>query len=262
MEKYTEYSLTADTCVSLGAYISAIIYTENLLLTYNDTLLLALFRLSCISDINPEIISTETLYEVNTAWQDAIALLMKSLEKEETKTLTLKFADLVEKHFLQEGLQETGLNHLISNVVNYLRAVYKSLPLKLTEYLLIFLNRNFTKSWQSDVYRLCMGAEYVQGNLSSPHEEIQKPSTDLKEINIARYFAGVYITAGVVATCLEDMSDDDDDDDEEEDGETKADVSNILDVIDDREEFFAQILHDLSVCRSYLDFFTNVSFFI
>lgn len=252
MDNYTDYPFTADTCVSLAAYISAIVYTENLLLSYYDTLLLALFRLSCISDIDNDIISRETLYEVNTAWQDTITLLTKCLPQEESKVLALKFASILENVFLKESLDESHLNHLVSVVVNFLRAVYKSVPLALTDYFSIFLKRSFTVSWQSDVHRLCIGAEFVRGNLSSPYTEILPPSNDMTEMNNVKYFAWIYLIAGVAATSLEDTNED------MEDENDKEPLVNILKVTDKPEEFFAEILHDLSLCRTYLDFFTNV----
>lgn len=252
MDNYTDHPFTADTCVSLAAYISAIVYTENLLLSYCDTLVLALFRLSCISDIDNDIISKETLYEVNTAWQDTITLLTKCLTQEDSKALTLKFADLVEKVFSTENLEESHLNHLTTVVVNFLRAAYKSVPLALTEYFTIFLRRPFTQPWQTDVLHLCMGAEYVTGNLSSPYAEVLPPSGDMTEINNAKYFAWVYLAAGVAATSIDEVA-------EEDDEEDAGPLVIILKVIDECEAVFAEVLHDLSLCRSYLDFFANVS---
>lgn len=146
MQNHTNYLVTADTCTSLSAYISAIIYTENLLLTYSDTLLLALFRLTCNPEIDNEIISKETVYEVTTSWQDAITLLSKSLSKEESLRLAAKLADIVEEEYLNSNLDEANVNHFILVIVNAITAFYKSLPLNLTEFLEVFVKRNFVNS--------------------------------------------------------------------------------------------------------------------
>nr|XP_023024069.1 E3 ubiquitin-protein ligase listerin [Leptinotarsa decemlineata] len=256
IDNYTTYPITADTCVSLAAYISAIVYTENLLLTYTDTLLLALFRLSCTFAIDNEIISTETMYEVNSAWQDATSLLVKILNHQDSIDLTSDLADIIEKKFLADSPESSHLDHLVSVIVNTLRAIYRSAPLSLSDFMMVFLDRNFLDPWKSWVNNICKMAEYVCGKLSSPYEQIIcDPSDEIQEMNVAKYFAWMYLKSEVSASTLEEVIDEYEDEDENE--ECQMGKAIVLNVIDKNAEYVAQILHDLSVSQSYLDIFKN-----
>lgn len=256
LEQYNDYSITLDTCSSLAAYISAIIYTENLLLTYSSKLLMSLFKLSCNSNVDNEVISLETMYEVNTAWQDAVTLLTKTLNVDESKELTRQFADILENEFLNNEFEENHVDHLTNVVISFIKAVHRSRPLGISDFLDLFLERSFVPSWRAELNNLCKIAEYVKGNLSSPFEEICKPSDDIQETDILRYFVWTYLKIGVVATELEDAEED-----EEEDEEEKAHKRPvyILDIIDSNETFISEILYDLSYGQSYLENFKNVS---
>ncbi|XP_050511017.1 E3 ubiquitin-protein ligase listerin [Diabrotica virgifera virgifera] len=267
VENYSDHVVTADTCTSLAAYICAIIYTDNLLLTYSDQLLLALFRLSCNSNIDNEIISTETIYELTSAWQDAVTLLCKNMSKEDSLTLVSKLAVVVEEEFLKSNLDEANVNYLINVVVNTLRAVYKSLPLHLTVFLMVFVERKFINSSKSYIEDLCKVAKYISGELSNPREEIKSSSSAIDKIDIARYFTWIYFKLGIVASTLKDILPDEyDDEDEDEDKEDTSggDIekpSIILKVVDRPEKYVAQILHDLCVCQVYIETFKNTLYF-
>ncbi|KAJ8918958.1 hypothetical protein NQ315_016860 [Exocentrus adspersus] len=251
LERYAEYSLTVDTCSSLAAYISAIIYTENLLLTYSPKLLLCLFKLSCNSNIENEVISAETMYEINTAWQDAVTLLTKNLKMEESKELTSKLAEIIEQEFLNNDVEETHVDHLTNVVLSFVKAVHRSLPLAVNEFLCLFLDRSFIPAWKTKIDSLCKVAEYVKGDLSSPFEELCKVCQSAETMDILRYFVWTYLKLGVVAAELES----DDEEEMEEDADVK--VVHVLDVIDNRETFVLEVLHDLSYGQSYLENFKN-----
>lgn len=251
-----DYALTLDTCASLASYISTIIYTKNSLLTYSDNLLLALFNLSCKFPNETEIISSETLWEVNTSWQDSIAILLKHLNQYECHKLTEAFAKVVETVFFDKVLDENYNKHLITIIVNYLKSVRKSVPLYLNDLLNIFFKRAFTIDMLMNISHLCQMAEYICGNLCSPYKELQQCDVDIKEIDILCYFAWCYIKLGVLSSNLNDEQDFDDESDVEE-----IEELIVLQAIDDNEEFIAYILYDLCLSSSYLDNYLNTKYF-
>lgn len=260
LENYSNYLVTADTCTSLAAYISAIIYTENLLLTYGDELLLALFKLSCTSDIDHEIISEETMYEVTTAWQDSVTLLTKNMEKEKNLDLILKLANIIKEEFMKSNLEETNINYMIKVFVNILRAIYRSLPLNLTEFLDIFVEKTFENCLEGTyTQHLCILAEYITGNLSSPYKEIHPIKNSVEKNGVSRYFAWIYLKIGILASDLEDGNEDDEHFNEELTANEKSTI--ILSVIDQPHDYIAQLLHDLTVEQTYLETFKNTFYF-
>lgn len=153
-------------------------YTENHLLLFGDSLLLALFKLSCDPTAN-EVITAETMYETSTAWQDAITLLTDKLSLADIKDLTSKFAEIFTTHFQSDCLRENHLHHLTNVLVNFLRAVYRSKPLSMSEFLSIFLDQPFLKDWKLDVHNLCKNSELVKGNLCSPYVKVSPASSKL-----------------------------------------------------------------------------------
>lgn len=177
MASYKSHPLAADNCSSLAGYISALVYTENHLLNFGDSLLLALFKLSCDPIVDNELISVETMYETSTAWQDAVTILTENLDLAKSKDLTSKFANIFERFFHSGCLEENRLNHLTLVLVNFLRAVNRSKPLAVSEFLSVFLDQPFLKEWQSKVHNLCKNAELVKGNLCSPYEKIEPASS-------------------------------------------------------------------------------------
>ncbi|CAH1975524.1 unnamed protein product [Acanthoscelides obtectus] len=255
LEHPEEHQTALDTCASLSAYISTIIYTENLLLTYSEDLLLALFRLSCNSSLSEDIISTETLYEVRTAWQDSLSLLAKYLEREESISLVSKLADIVEKEFLNGSLEESHVNHLVEVVANLLKAVYGSQPLWLTDFSNLFVKRSFVETWERSLSSLCSLSEYVKGRLSSPYEELKgiEMVKDLEDLHVAKLFAWTYLKLQVLGTNLADDSEDCEED-EEENEKSKVCYYNVM---DENEIFFAEILHIISLGSCYLETFNN-----
>lgn len=177
MDNYTQDLLVADDCISLAGYISALIYTENHLLKFGDQLLLTLFTLSCDPTFYRGNLSVETIYESNTAWQDAITLLMDKLTLEDCKHLTLKLAKIFGKFFQSESLNENHMQIMIDVAVNFLRAVYRSKPLSLSEYFVVFFDQLFFKEWEADIHGLCKGAEFVKGSLCCPFERLAPPKS-------------------------------------------------------------------------------------
>lgn len=177
MENFNLHPLAADNCTSLAGYISALVYTDNYLLQFGDSLLLALFKLSCDPTVDQEIITAETMYETSTAWQDAITLLTDKLDLKHSKNLTSKFAEIFENFFQSECLKETNLNHLTNVLVNFLRSVYRSKPLSMSEFLSVFLDQPFLKVWELEVHSLCKNSELIKGNLCSPYEKVVPASS-------------------------------------------------------------------------------------
>lgn len=129
--------------------------------------------------MDKEIISAETMYETRTAWQDALSLLTDKLNLHESKGLTMKFAQIFEQFFQYACLQENQLNHLTNVLVNFLRAVYRSKPLAITEFLSVFLDQPFLKEWEVEIHNLCKNSELVKGNLSSPYEKVEPAASKL-----------------------------------------------------------------------------------
>nr|CAH7760823.1 unnamed protein product [Callosobruchus chinensis] len=252
---YEDHQTALDTCASLSAYISTIIYTENLLLTYSEDLLLSLFRLSCNTSLNEDIISTETLYEVRTAWQDSLSLLTKYLKREESIALVSKLGDIVEVEFLNGSLDENHVNHLVTVVINVMRAVYGSQPMWLTDFSNLFVERAFVEQWEKSLSSLCSLSEYVKGRLSSPYEELKGVDTvkNLEDVHVAKLFAWTYLKLQVIVTNLED----DDEECEDEEEETEKSKVCYYNVMDDSERFFAHVLHTLSLGACYLESFNN-----
>lgn len=78
----------------------------------------------------------------------------------------------------------------------------------------------------------------------------------LQGLHCVKYFAGVYLMIGAVGSKLEDIEEEVDDEEDEE--EEKKPVI-ILNVLDNCENFFAELLYEQEVCQTYLESFKNVS---
>lgn len=222
-------------------------------MSYGYDLLTALFRLSCNSKIDEDIISSETKYEINSAWQDTLSFLVKSLDKDESMRIASKFAEVVESQLFIDDVNEKHIDHIVSVIVKYLRAIYESVPLSLTEYLALMLERSSIATSQSNVHSLCKISAYIEGSLSSPYEIIDFDYKDSLELDAFRVFLWMYLKISIFASELEDQSYEDD---EEEDGN---DNNNILKVLDNRALLIAENLHEMSIADTYLGMFKNVS---
>lgn len=176
MNNYNSHVAVADICISLAGYISALVYTESHLLNFGDSLLLVLFQLSCNPTISNDVISEETMYETSTAWQDSITILTGNLDVGESRNLTDKFAAIFETFFQSGYLEESHVNHLTNVLVNFLRAIHKSKPFAMSEFLSVFLKQPFLKEWETQVHTLCKNSELINGNLCSPYEKISSVS--------------------------------------------------------------------------------------
>lgn len=78
------------------------------------------------------------------------------------------------------------------------------------------------------------------------------------EIECARYFAGVFLKAGVVSSKLTEPQEEFTEEDDDDEDEKKSDVI-MLSVLDNSENIFIDLLFIKEVCHSYLDTFKNVS---
>lgn len=113
---------------------------------------------------------------------------------------------------------------------------------------------------------LCVLAEYISGNLCCPYKEIKTIKITAEKIDVARYFAWIYLKIGIISSALKDIiSDDDEEDDDDEDDSDKITDSEkdkpvlILFVIDQAEVYVTQILHDICIGQTYLETYNNVS---
>lgn len=251
-----EYSLTIDTCASLAAYISAIIYSEKLCLTYGEDLLLSLFTLSCNSHVDTETLSKDTLWEVNTAWQDAVIAIAPELSKNEFIDLSKKLMKIIETEITSSPANDINAQHLADVLINFVRCCQKSVPLLTNEVLTHFLHQEFVLNWKENTEKLCIWAEYVSGRMSSPYEQIKAP-VDVVEGDIAKVFAVLRIAVDVFAAALEETFDEEDED--EDLPEVKVDI--ILNVCDNVDEIVGDFLHDLAVGQSFLENYKVVSEF-
>lgn len=160
-----EFAVTVDTCASLAAYISAIVYSEKLCLKYGDNLLLALFSLSCNTHVDSECLSKDTLWEVSTAWQDALMSVASRLNKEEFLLLVEKFANVVEEEIAVSSVQDVNVEHFVGVLVDLVRCCQKCVPLWTNDVLMVFLEQEFFVTWRDRVRAACLWAEYIAGNI-------------------------------------------------------------------------------------------------
>lgn len=84
-------------------------------------------------------------------------------------------------------------------------------------------------------------------------------SDNLQEINCGKYFAAVYLIIGTVGSKLDDIEEEIDDDDEDGFNEEEKKPVILLNVLDNPENLFADLLYEQEVCQTYLETFKNVS---
>ncbi|CAH0553483.1 unnamed protein product [Brassicogethes aeneus] len=256
LEHENNYIITFDTCSSLASYISAIVYTDNLLLMYGDKLLLALFKLACKHNCDPEIVSSETMYELNSAWEDAVSLLGSGLEKSEFLQLTSKFTDVVENYLFKSDLSQAVIKHLTTIVANYLKACQRNVPY-INDVLNLFIERPFVPQQKDNITQLCKKAEYITGALCSPYEEVTC-DVEINVLDVYKYFVWTYFKSSIIfknvsKECIEEDSDCE--------IQPELDSDFILSLLEMPEKYVGDILYDLSLAILFLDHYKNLSWY-
>lgn len=206
----SEYSVTVDSCASFAAFISTVIYTSNFKLTYGEHLLLAMFNLSCFSNIDSSILSKDTLWEVNTAWQDVISTLSQELIFEEFKSLTSKCADIVEKEVFSHSISFDD-EHIVDVIVNFMKCLQTNNPLWMSDVLNIFLQRNLIPSLVNILNKVCICAEYIRGDLCSPHQVIENVEFFEDNLDIVKYMVWMDLIAHVLTSSSGTAEEEEDD---------------------------------------------------
>lgn len=240
-----EYEQTVDSCASLACYISTIIYTENFKLMYGAELLLGLFSLSCNPNIDTDSLSKDTLWEVSTAWQDALCVLSLELDKEELKNLLAKFANIVEEHLLIAKVKDVDLVHFSERIANVLRCWEKSLPLFTCEVAPIFFDRPFLKPIADILEKMCKYSEFISGNLSSPYELFEYSECHIGCEEIVQYFLWKHLILHVIMEPV-DVEDDESD-------------AQIFQSLNNNAELVAKMFYDITMARLFLEHFNTVS---
>ncbi|XP_017770844.1 PREDICTED: E3 ubiquitin-protein ligase listerin [Nicrophorus vespilloides] len=240
------HPMTIDTCASLGAYLAAIVYTESLKLAYSDKLLIALFTLSCCSDVDPETLSKDTIWEVNTAWQDIITLITGEIQQNELKILAETFAKIVEKK-LFNAIETINSDEVVEKIVSFLNSVAKCKPLYVGELISLFMERTFIPL-QAKILKLQIQLiEYLKGNLSDPYEptnsKVDRDQFELiDEEKIAKYFTWKQIMLSVISSPI-----DEDDYCESDDGNTG---NILLKLAENTENMISGLLYDIALLES------------
>lgn len=244
------YLLTIDTVASLAAYISEMIYNDSLSLKYGDELILAFFTFNCnIKMIQSEYLSEDTLWETNTSWQDAVYMLSSTMDNSSIKLLTMKFADIIEKSFLE--INDRNYTHLADMIINYTRSVQKSKPLLVSELLVLFFDRPFVLQWQEKLKNLAINNEYIKGNLSSPFNSFcTKEIGDVNEDDVIKYFMWIHLKIIVISTSIEETT--------EEFFEEESEDATFIQILDNPERWVLNTVYDICVFNVLENNYKNV----
>ncbi|KAK4881955.1 hypothetical protein RN001_005274 [Aquatica leii] len=241
-----EYPITLDTCASYAAFLSAILYTTNNKLIFGDELLLAMFNLSCQFDIDPDALSKDTIWEVNTAWQDAVSILVQEMSWEEIEKLTLKCGGLINQA-VDDHKNEKHLQHIIEVIVNFVKCLEVN-PLRICDVLNLLLKCDSLSFWASMLTEICASAEYVTGHLCSPFVPLTL-KIDFDELDILNYCNWMDLIASVLSTPW--IKDDEEyEDDIEEKEELQLVINKVS--IDDIDDLIMQLFEFLSIVSTFI----------
>ncbi|KAK5649826.1 hypothetical protein RI129_000855 [Pyrocoelia pectoralis] len=247
---HEKYTITVDTCVSFAAHVSTILYSTNYKLQFGDELLLAMFNLCCSSTVDPDIISVDTIWELNTAWQDAITVLSQELSWDEFKKLCSKCAGIVTNAVFSDT-HDYNINHMIKIIVSFIKCMNCS-PLRICDVLNLFLLREFIHPWKDTLVNACICAEYMLGHLCTPYESISF-EYDLNETIINKYFIWMDLVAHVLTTPTMDEVENDDDTDV-----TINTVQTIFNLVysSDIQELLVNLLESLTVSMIFVEHYS------
>lgn len=253
-----DYSQSLDTCASFAANISAVLYTDKLLLTYGTELLLALFSLSFNAHVDLETITKDTLWEVSTAWQDALISIIPNISKLELTELVEKFAEVVSTELLAAEAEQINVDHTTGVIVGFGRCLQKTVPLLTGELLLVILNQEVIDVWKNTANDLCVWSEFNKGNFCSPYKEVGVPDS-VTENEIVKFFVLSHIKLKVIAANLEDALEVEEADEEEN---KDSEVETFIRVFDNWDELLLGLLHTVCLADSCLTNYTEVSILV
>lgn len=248
-----DYLSSVDICTSLAAYLSEIIYTKNYLLTFTDDLLLLLLKLSCDTTINSDYLSSDSIWEAQTAWQDALTLLSSCLPRNELETTMDKIVSFIQKSLEMENMSEEKLESIIRVSINLCQAIYKATPLEMNGVLNKLFNHSILIDQRNCISGICNWAEYINGKLSSCYNEFESVRDVKMDCQMLQFFIWLYVKINVLIANVEDKMDED-----EEEAENSENIWSILDM---RVNWIAQTFYDLELGKCFLDNYGTVSKF-
>ncbi|XP_017770838.1 PREDICTED: E3 ubiquitin-protein ligase listerin-like [Nicrophorus vespilloides] len=242
---------TINTCARLGAYLAAFLYTESLKDAYSDKLLIGLFTLSC-KNVYPEALTKDTIWEVNTAWQDVITLITGEIQKNELKILAETFAKIVEKK-LFNAIETINSDKLVEKIVSFLNSVAKCKPLYVGELISLFIKRTIILQQAKILKHQIQLIEYLKGNLSDPYAYSMVDRDQLElidEVEISKYFTWKEIMLSVITSPI-----DEDNDCQSDNGSTG---NILLKLAQYTESIICELLHDIVLLESVNQNFKSV----
>lgn len=240
--------MTIDTCASLAAYISEMIYSDLLNLTYGDDLILAFFTFSCNNKlIDCEYISEDTLWEVRTSWQDAIQLISLTVDDNTLESLTRKLADIIEKSYLE--LDHYNCEHLVKAITCYARCIQKSKPFLVDKLFKIFFSRPFVLKWREQLLSIAINSEFIRGSLSTPYDPLNVTNAHLSDEDVIKYFLWSHLVTTVISSSIEDQ----------DDGDESEEIVAFIKVLDNSEELLLVAVRDICLINILKIDYKNVS---
>ncbi|KAF7277773.1 hypothetical protein GWI33_009194 [Rhynchophorus ferrugineus] len=256
-----ETVLNLDSCCSLAAYLCSIIYTESLLLTYSENLLLCLMKLSCTITGETEYISSDTLEEVNSAWQDSVDILLAGLPEQSRYDLIEKLTDVIGTQFISHDITDkTFIDHLTIIIVRLLQAAYKSLPLLTTSVVDgVFEKKSFATSGDA-ITLLCKVAEYIAGYVPCSTDRLEG-EIPLTEMDILQHFVWSYLKYNTLSFNISYDEDLEDEDDEDDDISKSRKSPIFLLVTNNPDDIYLKTLYDYALGESFLIHFKNVKYY-
>ncbi|KAK9879336.1 hypothetical protein WA026_004187 [Henosepilachna vigintioctopunctata] len=249
-----DYLLTIDASASFASYLSAIVYTEKLLLTYTDELLIAMISMSLESGVATECLTDDTIWEVQTAWQDAISTLASGLSQAELETVLEKVASMTMECFEDEDFDDKKFKKLVDLLIGLCRSIHKGIPLNMDPVLDKLFKRTSTIEWRKTLTDLCKAGEYLNGKLASCYDEF-RTEVEADDRELLKFFAWVCLKIKVLSAHLEDCADYDDE--EDEGGIEKVTICSVLDA---RIDWICEMLYDSELGICFLENYCNVRF--
>lgn len=163
----TDYPDSIDKCASFASHLSAIIYNEKTLLTYGDQLISALFSLSCNNTYDRDTISVDTIYEVNTSWQDVILLYKE--DSTDLQNLVWKFTKIIQNTFwIQNSFND--VEYIKYVVVDLIRTLITKNDNKTAEFISliksILVLPEKLRSTITQINDLCLYAQLIENEIS------------------------------------------------------------------------------------------------
>lgn len=253
----TDYTLTIDNCASLASYIASSVCSDHT--TFNDELFLALFHLSChMKGEEYEYLSKDTLWEVKTAWQDALVSLSANTDKGVLLALSEKCADILESTILGCDILTVDSEYSTEIITKYLLSVEKSKPLFVGEIFNSFFGRAFVSLWREQIYSLTKQVEYLKGNICFEHSTSFE-SSNIDPRSILKYFGWKLLMIKTLHT--EINNEDDYFDDEEDEDEQKSCTNRILKLLDKFEDVLLDVLQDIVAFDNIIANYTHLKYY-